>query len=264
MRPQRTEGGFRLYSDADVQTLRAMTALVDAGVPAARAAETVREHGPREHDPLTDGGASVADHRGELVAAAASLSPEALDRTLDRAFASGDFDAVIDQWLGPELVALGQAWSTGEIAVLHEHFAAAGVLRSLSTKFAEARGEPEHGTVLVGLPAGARHELMPLAFATSLRRRGTDVVYLGADVPLTEWIKSADVLLPRAIVLSVGMAEHVPAAQAVVDALSARRPPTPVLVGGTHRGSIRGAESLPNAVGEAADRVHQALRAGAL
>ena len=46
--------------------------------------------------------------------------------------------------------------------------------------------------VIVGLPPGGRHELGALAFAVAARRRGVNVLYLGADVPLTGWLTAVE------------------------------------------------------------------------
>ncbi|HQD96040.1 MAG TPA: MerR family transcriptional regulator, partial [Propionicimonas sp.] len=51
--PNRSEGGYRLYSDDDLDTLRAMAALVAAGMQPAQAAEQIRS-----------GRASRGAHRG--------------------------------------------------------------------------------------------------------------------------------------------------------------------------------------------------------
>ncbi len=117
-------------------------------------------------------------------------------------------------------------------------------------------------TVLVGLPAGDRHQLALLTFATCLRRRGVNVVYLGSDIPVEEWVRAADGRRARAAVIGVTSERSVEPAQAVVNQLAAVSPPLSVWVGGSHRTSVSGVHQLPDAVAEAASILHISLAAG--
>lgn len=255
--PTRSAGGYRLYSDADVARLRAMAALVADGVPASVAARTLTEHPDAAPTPAAPDGLADLD----LVAAAASLDPARLDDVLASALALAPVEQLSDAWLLPELERLGRAWQTRDLTVAHEHFASAGVVRSLGRVFADSPSG-DLGPVLVGLSEKSQHHLGLLAFATCLRRLGVEVVYLGADVPVADWEAAAASHHPRAAVLGVPRSARVPAAQAVVDRLARLSPPIALWVGGGLAGRIRGAERLPDAVAEAATLVATSLRAG--
>jgi methanogenic corrinoid protein MtbC1 len=64
----------------------------------------------------------------------------------------------------------------------------AGFLTIRATDAQSGLRDPEellpHG-VHHSLPSGSQHELGALAFATAIRRRGLDVLYLGANVPVS-------------------------------------------------------------------------------
>lgn len=64
--------------------------------------------------------------------------------------------------------------------------------------FDAARVDRHDAPVLVGLPAGARHELALFCFATCLRRLGAPVVYLGPDLP--DRVSGAAAVVHRALV----------------------------------------------------------------
>ncbi|MDF1524529.1 MAG: MerR family transcriptional regulator, partial [Trueperaceae bacterium] len=66
--PERSESGYRLYGDVDLDDIRAMKAHVDDGVPASRAAEMVKERAK----PLT-GPRPIAGLRQDLVEALVAL-----------------------------------------------------------------------------------------------------------------------------------------------------------------------------------------------
>jgi hypothetical protein len=256
--PARSPAGYRLYNDQQVAVLRAMAALVDSGVPASLAAQTVLGTTVRGHS----GSSDVSQESLDLVTAAAELDPGLMHSLLNDAFAATNFDDVVDCWLPYELERLGEAWQGGRLSVAQEHFASAAVARHLSAHFNGA--EPHGGVpVLVGLPQGGRHELMLLAFAACLRRAGVNTIYLGADVPLDDWKTVACEVGARAAVLGVHLESDVEAAQSVVDQLNALRPPVAVRVGGRSRHKISGARPLEDRVSQAAAAMARDLRAGA-
>ncbi len=237
--PERSQGGSA--PPEQVERLRRMAALVEGGMAASLAARTIASGSP------PDAGDAATLGRLDLVAAAVSLDPASLDAVLADAFAAAPLDVVCQAWLMPELERLGAAWAQGELTVAHEHFASAGVLRALGRRFDEAR-PTEPGRVLVGLPPGSHHQLGLFAFATCLRQRGVDVVYLGADVPVAE---AGGHLAPRAPRCS---------------GRPGRREPRRSSTGRSWSGSAEAAPGaspaarLPDDVGVAAQEVAQSLR----
>ena len=121
-------------------------------------------------------------------------------------FAAGTYERVAEEYVIPSLRALGDAWAAGRVAVAGEHVASNAVLRRLAASF-QASGPGRDGgrPVLVGMPPGARHELGGLIFATSLRRNGIPVIYLGADLPLDDWIAAMERTDARAVVIGAVM-----------------------------------------------------------
>ncbi len=258
VQPARSPGGYRQYDDDQVATLRAMAALVHDGVPASIAARTLlgSDVRPRVATAGTDGASF------DLVSAATLLDPGLIHAVLADAFAASTFDVVVDCWLPSELKRLGEAWEGGSLTVAQEHFASAAVTRHLAARFEDV--PPQGGApVLVGLPQGGRHEVMLMAFAACLRREGVNAIYLGADVPLGDWSMVASEVGARVAVLGVHLDADVSPAQAVVDELSALRPPVTVRVGGRNRHLIRGARQLEDRVSQAAAAIARDLRAGA-
>ena len=100
--PSRTPGGYRLYDDNQVEALREMASLVEAGVPASRAADTVRglPGSGVLGAPTTAGDADApsAERPGadELVSAAASLEPSGEFGDQQRAGAGVDAELAVE------------------------------------------------------------------------------------------------------------------------------------------------------------------------
>ncbi len=139
--------------------------------------------------PLTEEGAHArqAELIARFVEVARVMDISATGAALDEMFALGSFESIVDDLLMPALVALGNAWSEGELDVAAEHAASAAVHRRLSALY-EAAASVSDPLVVVGLPPGSRHELGALAFAVAVRRLGVGVLYLGADVPVASWV----------------------------------------------------------------------------
>lgn len=252
--PMRNDVGYRLYDAAEIEMLREMAARVAGGMRPSQAAKSLAYFRPPP-------AAAPPDARTpDLVAVAASLDPDALTEAIDTAFEASVFEQVVTSWLVPQIRRLGEAWESGQLSVAQEHFASAGLMTAVGSAFHAAAGESRGPTVLVGLPAGAHHELAIFAFATCLRRLGRTVLYLGADVPAESWLSAARVRQPRATVLGASSPADAASATLVAEALAGSS--ASVWVGGASRAEVRGASTLPDDIPEAARRLNRFVVTG--
>lgn len=194
--PSRSDGGYRLYSEDDVERVRAMRTNLAAGLSAAEAARLAIE-APRADQPGARGASALAGLR------------EALDRfdgtaahgILDEALSELSLDALLGQIVLPYLAELGARWERGEASIAQEHFASS-LLRGRLLGL--ARGW-DRGTGPRAVLACAPHELhdLPLiVFGLALRERGWRITYLGADTPLETTAEAARTLEPQLVVIS--------------------------------------------------------------
>jgi len=266
--PHRNASGYRVYDDAALAAVSAMRRLIGDGWSPAEAAVAVR-NGTAPAAPMDElagrdtAGAdlSAADASQLFLSSAARLDSGGIEESLDRGFALGSFEHVVDSWLFPALEALGDGWARGEIDVAGEHAASNAVHRRLSAAFDAAGSRSRGPSVVVGLPPGSQHDLGALAFATALRRRGLDVLYIGADVPVTSWETAVRSRRARAAVLSVPTEEDRPAAVAVAERLLGQTPVPLVFAGGSAAVELTGgvrslAASIATAAQEVDERVH--------
>ncbi len=271
--PTRTASGYRLYDDDALARLTSMRRLVDSGWTASNAARAVLDGsegsaGAAPGVPLAVPDGARSDLVDRFLAAAAAIDAPAVEATLDDMFASGSFERVAETHLLPALAALGDAWARGQVSVAAEHAASHAVQRRLATAF-QAAGAPVawRGAVLVGLPPGARHELGALAFGVAARRAGLPVLYLGPDLPVADWVRTAAGTGAAAAVIGAISSDDAAPAAAVADALAAAVPDLLVAFGG--RGAPRAPESaargrpivLPDRLSEAVGVLAAALRA---
>ena len=196
LRPQRSDGGYRLYSSEDEQRVQEMTRHIEVGVPAGEAARLVLE------------GADAAEVEGSVVAGISHELRDALDRfddgraqaALDRLIAALSFETAAQEVVLPYLRELGERWKRGEASVAQEHFASI-VLRG--RLLALARGWDRGGgpRALLACAPGEQHELGLIVFGLALREHGWRITYLGADTPLDTLEAATRKLSPAALVL---------------------------------------------------------------
>jgi methanogenic corrinoid protein MtbC1 len=290
--PHRSEGGYRLYDEGALISLRAMRDLVADGWGARQAAERVRSARPAgaradgrpravalDAAPAPGGPGFAPDDRmdlepsaarravdpdaADLLTAARDLDPERLAAILDDRFSRGSFETVVDEWLMPTLNAVGDDWAAGGLSTAAEHLVAHAVLRRLAAAFEAASRSTDGPLALVGLPPGCRHELGALTFATAARRAGLSVTYLGADLPVESWLDAVGRGRPDAIVLPVPLRRDVAGVAAVVAAVHDAYPDVRIVVGGRFQDLAPSpAEAVGHRIGEASARLARELSAG--
>jgi methylmalonyl-CoA mutase cobalamin-binding subunit len=130
-----------------------------------------------------------------------------------------------------------------------------------------AAGAPgdQGDVVLVGMPPGARHDLGALAFATAARRGGLSVRYLGADLPLQDWLDALVRTKARAVVIGTVIGSDVEPAERVARALRAADPGVLICFGGRGSTEVDGTRlepylRLPADLSAAVDALREGMR----
>ena len=203
-KPERSESGYRLYSDDDIADIRAIKAHVDDGVPASRAAQMVGRRfadskGPR---PLTE-------LARELVAGLVDLDDGRADRIIAEAHALYPVEDVVLELFQPVMIEMGTLWHDGVINTTTEHFASSyvhGRLRQLLGLAGSNRAGPG---VIVACAPHDQHELGALVLAVLLRRSGYQVYYVGANTPVEDLAAMARAVKPVAVMISASSIDSV-------------------------------------------------------
>jgi MerR family transcriptional regulator, light-induced transcriptional regulator len=204
LRPVRTPGGFRLYSDEDARRVREMQAQLERGLSAAEAAGAVlaSRRSPAPSPPLHDA-------RAALAAALAAFDDVRANALLDRLFAVIGSDVAMRDVIYPCLRALGEAWERAEIDVGQEHFAS-NLLHERLLGLVPAWEQGRGARAVLACPAGEHHSLALTGLGVSMRNRGWRVTFLGADTPVAMIARSVERVSPQLVVLAATMAHLLP------------------------------------------------------
>jgi MerR family transcriptional regulator, light-induced transcriptional regulator len=251
LRPTRSSGGLRLYSEDDLERVRVMQRHLSDGLAAAEAAALAArepEH-ERETPPLLP-----ATARDELAEALDAFDEPRAQAVLDRLLAVATVDAVLSDIVLPYLNELGERWERGEASVAQEHFASS-VLGGRMLGLARGWGRGLGPVALLACLPGEQHELGLLAFGPALRSRGWRIAYFGANTPLDTVERAAAELEPRLLVVAALTDAPVRASAPELRSLSER---WPLAVGGP--GAQRVTELGIDALGLPGDPVSEADR----
>jgi DNA-binding transcriptional MerR regulator len=194
LEPQRSAGGYRLYSQADENRIRRMQAHLAAGLSAAEAAQAALN----EARMVTAAADTAAAGSRDGLAGYAYAMAQSLDQldepgaqaALDLLLAGFTIETVLRDVILPYLHDLGDRWEDGTVSIASEHFAS-NLLRGRLASIARGWGHGRGPRALLACAPGEEHDLAPLMFGIVLHRHGWRVQYLGASTPIAELARTA-------------------------------------------------------------------------
>jgi methanogenic corrinoid protein MtbC1 len=209
--PTRTDTNRRVFSYEDVRKLVLLKKAIGKGYKISNiAAKNIPELEVLlgEDEPTT----GIFEEKLDLstksfiknsIFAIAELNTKAFEVILLRAFIQLPLHTFIDDFIIPFLNITGEKWASGELSIVHEHFASESLrsfLTDVSAKLHVPQGAPK---ILVATPKGQLHEFGILIAQITAASAGFEVVNLGINLPAEEMIIAAQTLKPAALVLSI-------------------------------------------------------------
>ena len=200
IKPVRTDSGHRLYTQADIDTIHQVVALLDKGVAISQVRHALAS--PAADRTRADEDGPWAGFRERMIAAIAQFDENRLEDVYNELLALYPTDLATRKVLLPLLVELGSRWETAEGSVAEEHFFGVYLRNKLGARF---HHRPRHNSgpkLLAACLPGEQHEIGLLLFALAAHDHGFRLVLLGADMPLAELPYAARRAQADAIVLS--------------------------------------------------------------
>lgn len=196
--PERSAGGFRLYTPEDEGRLRAMRRGLAQGLSASMAARmALREPAPPDGPERT---LALSDARAELAALLESFRDVDAQIVLDRLFARFSVAMVLREVVLPYLRSVGDRWEADELSVAQEHFAS-GIIRGRLLGLARGWDTGVGPRALLACPPDEHHDLGLLCFGLALREQGWRITHLGPDTPIDTLGDAAADLDPAIVVV---------------------------------------------------------------
>ena len=238
--PQRSESGYRLYSDRDIMVIRWLKNQVDAGMAISQAVawleSLVTEANGLAHVQLPGSKEVVAERmtpitqhmalrdyatlQTELLRALLGFKEDEAELVLTEAFSLYPVELVGDEVITPVLVEIGEQWHRGEINITHEHFATAYLQQRLAAILRTTPAARGNSLIWVGCAPSEEHEIGALLLTIYLRRAGYQVQYLGKNIPVDDFAADVQRYHPALILLSATTAEAAQQLSLLTNAIS--------------------------------------------
>lgn len=255
--PARSDGGHRLYTEADIRRLRRLAELTESGHRIGRVADLetdrLRELAEREGSAPSSRDERAADDGETLVEdlleAVQAYDGDRLEDAFRRAALTMSAHGLIQDVVAPLLDRIGRAWEEEEISPAQEHLASGVVMRTLGWLLETCEPAGEAPRAVVATPAGQRHNLGALLAAATAAASGWRVSYLGGDLPAEQIARAAREVGARAVALSVVHPESEDIGRELAALRTGIPADVPLLVGG------RAAEAVPTEIDAAGARL---------
>ena len=238
IQPDRTPGGQRLYSDADVERLVLLQRATAAGHSISEIARLDRDTLAAMLDRPGGSGtagasAAVESHLRDAMVTTEGLDSSGLEAVLKRAALSVGMEAFVDAVLPRYLHTVGDRWHRGAITPAHEHLATQAVRRVLGWIAEAYDAPPDAPRIVVATPASEHHELGAMLVAAAAASEAWRVLYLGANLPAADIVAAATQVRASAVALSVVYVDGEVALRELRETANALPAETLMIIGGT-------------------------------
>jgi len=230
--PQRTAGGHRLYSQYDIELVKWLIARQAEGLSISRAVEHWKEiEAASGADPLAAAVAktlssletSLDSLRARWLEACLNFDETTAEQALNQAFAMYPVESVCTELLQRGISEIGTQWYENKASVQQEHFASALAMRRLDALLNASPTPSRNQTLLVGCPADEWHTFTSLLLSLLLRRRGYNVIYLGANVPIDRFEETVRAVNADLVILTVQTLTSAASLQSAAFALTSKK-----------------------------------------
>jgi methanogenic corrinoid protein MtbC1 len=155
----------------------------------------------------------VVDHNAEertdlsgvrqaLVAALLDFDESRADQVLGEAFASYGLETASERVIAPVMVQIGERWHRGKASTAAEHFASNYLRRKVEAIINSGLRRNEGPLIVLGCAPNDWHELGLLLIYLFMQRRGHNILYLGQNVPVAQFVEEMRRLSPSLVMIS--------------------------------------------------------------
>ncbi|MBX3175051.1 MAG: cobalamin-dependent protein [Gemmatimonadaceae bacterium] len=248
--PQRTAGGQRVYTEADLRRLTLLARAARSGhqigglVPLSNE-ELTRLIESDERESRTRSGLGAETPAVESFLSTALIAVEEFDgarleQTLRAAVLRMPAEEALDEVVAPLLFTIGSLWHRGQLSPANEHLATTTIRRVLHWMTDPAAAPAGAPTIVIGTLANQLHELGAMLAATTAAGNGWRVAYLGPNLPAAELARAAQFAKADCVALSIVYPVDDPALASELRALRELLPPKVALVVGGSGASAYG------------------------
>ena len=187
LKPSRTDTNIRYYSNDDLKTILNISILNKYGYKISHINNMSVNDVQARVAELNLAGAQQERIVNELIKVMVDLDISGFEKIIDKQIAANGIEKVILRIIFPFFERIGILWQTGHINPAQEHLTTNIIRQKLIVGIDQAKPVLKiKRSFLLFLPEREHHELGLLLVYYLLKKRGTEVFYIGANVPLKD------------------------------------------------------------------------------
>ena len=200
LKPGRSNTNIRHYGSDELKTLLNVALLNKNGYRISSIAEMSPETITATILSLPSSDAQNERMINDLLNTMVDLNARAFEEVIDAYIAKKGIEHTISGLLFPFLQKIGILWLTDHIRIAQEHMVSNIIRQKIIRGIEDANVQPANSApVVLFLPAGEHHEIGLLYVYYLLKMRGLNIIYLGADVPISELEYVCKIKQPRCL-----------------------------------------------------------------
>ncbi len=197
LKPGRTGSNIRYYSNDDLKTILNISILSKYGFKISHINEMSASDVQARVAGLKIAGAQQERVVNELIQKMVDLDTAGFEKILEKLITANGIEKTIIQTIFPFFERIGILWQTGNINPAQEHLTTNIIRQKLIVGIDQAKPLIRvNRSFLLFLPERELHELGLLLVYYLLKKRGVNVFYIGANVPLKDAQFIADAKKP--------------------------------------------------------------------
>jgi DNA-binding transcriptional MerR regulator len=197
LKPQRTDTNIRYYSNEELKKLLNIALLTKYGFKLCHIDRMEPDEICSKVLSLKDDLAIQERIVNDLVRLMIEMETDEFERTLNTFILDNDITKTIREIVFPFLEKIGILWQTGHIMPAQEHFVSNIIRQKLIVAIDGVKPAEKYSRkAVLFLPEGEHHELGLLFLYYLLKKRGIKVIYLGANVPMSDVENVVEVVNP--------------------------------------------------------------------
>ena len=187
LKPSRTDTNIRYYNSDDLKIILNISILNKYGYKISHINKMSVNDVQARVAELDLAGAQHERIVNELIQLMVDLDTSGFEKSLDRQITANGIEKVITRIIFPFFERIGILWQTGHINPAQEHLITNIIRQKLIVGIDQARSLVKiKRSFLLFLPEREHHELGLLLVYYLLKKRGAEVFYIGANVPLKD------------------------------------------------------------------------------
>lgn len=187
LKPSRTDTNIRYYNTEDLKTILNISILNKYGYKISHINKMSVNDVQARVSELNLAGAQQERFVNELIQLMVDLDTAGFEKLIDKQIAAVGIEKVITRIIFSFFERIGILWQTGHINPAQEHLITNIIRQKLIVGIDQARSLTKiKRSFLLFLPEREHHELGLLLVYYLLKKRGVEVFYIGANVPLKD------------------------------------------------------------------------------